>query len=131
MEREKIGKEENWFGDLNEESVEKSSEIPPQIGLPEPEDNPLIVQILSEPKEIELKARKGTMFVSDVERIEPSPLLKGTLILPKSLRFNMAKAIKRNNQDYTKFNLVSSKWRIYSVMDDGNKYYHAEIIPSE
>lgn len=116
---------------MNEENVEKSSEIPPQISLPEPTDEPLIVRILSEPKEIELKARKGTMFVSDVERLTPQPNLKGTLILPKSLRFNMAKAIKRTDRDYTKFNLVNSQWRIYSVLDDGNKYYHAEIMLTE
>lgn len=71
------------------------------------------------------------MFVSNVDRIEPTPVLKGTMILPKSLRFNMAKAIKQNEKDYTKFNLVNSVWRIYSVREDTNKYYHAEIVIME
>jgi len=116
---------------LNSENVTKSSEIPPQIVLPEADDLPLIVKILTEPKEIELKERAGTMFVSEVERIEPEPILNGTMILPKSLRFNMAKAIKRTEKDYTKFNLVNSKWRVYSVIDKGNKYYHAELMVIE
>lgn len=71
------------------------------------------------------------MFVSNVERIEPLPFLKGTMILPKSLRFNMAKAIKQNEKDYTKYDLVNSVWRIYSVREDTNKYYHAEMVLEE
>lgn len=71
------------------------------------------------------------MLVCNVKRIEPKPILNGTMILPKSLRFNMAKALRQNQKDYTKFNLVNSQWRIYSVNDDGNKYYHAEFIMEE
>lgn len=131
------GKKENgnWFSDIDSDSVEKSAEIPPQIDLPQPTEPSIVVQIASEPKEVNVPSRKGdTMMVCEAIRKTPEPIMTGTMILPKSLRFNMAKAIRRNGGDYTKSELSGTKWRIHSVMDDGNKYYQAEMlneIPTE
>lgn len=119
----------NWFEDLNKDSIEKSSEIPPRISLPDPSDDAVVVKILSEPETVEVKSRKDTMVVCEATRIKPEPIItKASLVMPNSLRFNMAKAITQAGKDYTKFKMVGSEWRITSVIDDGNKYYHAELV---
>lgn len=123
-----VKKSENWFNDLDSDSVEKSSEIPPRIELPQPDEPAIIVQIASEPHEVDVPSRKDTMMVCDAIRKTPEPVMNGTMILPKSLRFNMAKAIRREGKEYTTFKLSGSTWRIHSIREDKNKYYHAELV---
>lgn len=119
-----------WFDDIDNEKVEKASEIPPQIDLPEPDSDAIMVKILKEPYQVEVKSRGDSMLVTDVERLAPAPQIEGTMILPKSLRFNIAKAIKRDGGDFTKTKLEGKVIRVWSIVQDGNKYYQAEIVPS-
>lgn len=122
-----------WFDDLDSEKVSNASEIPQQIDLPEPDETGVMVKILSEPEQVEVKSRKGEhMTVCNVEKLAPEPVIQnGTIILGKSLKFNIAKALTRNKEDYTKVKLTGRVFRIWSVLDDGNKYYQCEMIPSE
>ena len=119
----------DWFADLEKEKVDKASEIPPQIDLPTIAESPIEVMITSKPFSVEVKSRSETMLVCNAKRILPEPIIeKGTMILPKSLRFNIAKALKQSGKDYEKIELKGLKIRIWSILQDGNKYYQAEIL---
>jgi len=119
----------DWFSDLEKEKVEKASEMPPQIELPNIAESPIEVEITSQPFEVEVKSRNENMLVVNAKRILPQPIIeKGTMILPKSLRFNIAKALKQSGKNYEKIDLKGMKLRIWSILQDGNKYYQAEIL---
>lgn len=128
MAKEKTGKD--WFDDIEPSKVDKACEIPPQIDLPAPGDPAILVAIQGEPKEVELTSRDDTMLVVDANRLTEPQLYDATMILPKSLRFNMAKAFQRNGQDFRKANLTGTTWRIWATTDKGSKYYQAELMPS-
>ena len=129
IEMEKEKENPDWFSDLEKEKVDKASEIPPQIDLPTIADTPIEVEITSKPFNVEVKSRNETMLVCNAKRTLPQPTIeKGTMILPKSLRFNIAKALKQSGKDYLKTDLKGLKIRIWSILQDGNKYYQAEIL---
>ena len=113
------------FDDIDENSIEKAAEVLPRLVLPQPDDQPIDFKLVSEPEVVDVASRPGeTMTVIEAE----TNGVKGSLILPKSLRFNMATALKRRNVNLAKFKFGGSVWRVWSVMDGQNKYYQTELV---
>lgn len=117
-----------WFEDLNEEKVKKASDIPPQIDLPKVDEPPIMVTLIDEPFEVEVTSRDEEMLVVNAKRESPLPQLAGTLILPVSLRFNIAKTLMQSGKDYKTVQLKGMSLRIWSIQQGENKYYQCEIL---
>lgn len=116
-----------WFDDIDDESLDKASEFPPQIPLPADEEDIIIITIKSESETV--KGKERDMEVVTADRISPEPIIEdGSFILAKSLRFNMAKALKQANIDHKKFKLTGSSWRIWATHKEGRKHYHCEMM---
>jgi len=115
----------NWYNDLDAKSIEKASEVLPRIDLPQPEEPPIIIAVNEDPYEVDVKDG-GKMFVGKVTMLSPEKR-EGSLIFPKSLRFNMAKALQRLDGNYKKTTIVGKTFKIWSIMDDGKKYYQGEL----
>lgn len=117
----------NWFDDIKQESVNKAAEIPPQIPLPNVDEDAIMVKLTGEPTTVIGKVRD--MIVAPAERLAPLPVIENaTIILAKSLRFNMAKSLQRAGQKYKKTPLKNTTWRIWATKPDEEKYYHCELL---
>ena len=118
-------KEKSWNDDINAESVSKASEILPKIALPQPGEPAIIVAVNEEPYMV-LDNEKREMFVGEVFQKYPSQI-SGTMVYPKSLRFNIAKALKRAQKDFRKASLSGLTFKVWSIEDNGQKFYQAEL----
>ena len=116
---------ENWYDDINPESVGKATEVKPRIDLPQPGQEPIIVAINEEPRIVKDSSERD-MFVGEVFQLSPNRI-EGSMIYPKSLRFNIAKAIARTDKNFKKVPLSGKTFKIWSVEDDGKKYYQCEL----
>lgn len=116
-----------WFDDIDEENLEKASEIPPQIPLPADENDIVTIIIKSEPRTV--KGVDRDMEVVEAKRVSPEPQIEnGSFILAKSLRFNMAKALKQADIDYKTTKLKGTSWSVWASHQDGKKYYQCEML---
>ena len=107
-------------------NVEKSATIGDKIDLPSTPMHELYIVLTGEPTEIETV--NGPAVVVDVETFNGPVTEKGYVYLPKSLRYNMATAIKRNGDDPTTFQFEGSKWKVTRDENEGKTYYHARMI---
>lgn len=115
----------NWYDDIDQKSVERACEVLPQIELPNPGDPPIYVALNEEPRAVETK-ELGDMMVCNAVQLSPNKI-EGTIILPKSMRFNMAKSIARTDKDFRKVKLTGKTFKLWSIMDGSQKYYQAEL----
>jgi hypothetical protein len=118
----------NWFDDIETEKVKKVTDNTNDfIRLPEPDEAGIYVIIENEPHEIETK--NGKTFVVDAIKKNPDSdvLTKGSMFLPKSLRFQMAVQLDRKNQNF-KTGISGTKWRIWSNDETGQKFYNCELL---
>lgn len=113
------------FDDIDEQSLENAAEVLPRIQLPQPDDQPIDYQLVSEPEMVDVKSRPGETMVV-IEAVTNG--VKGSMIIPKSLKFNMAAALVRRNVNPKTFKFTGSVWRVWSVMEGQNKYYQTELI---
>lgn len=124
----------NMYDDINPESVEKASEVLPRINLPQPEEDPIIVALNEEPYVVEIpnaaEGKPGEMVVGKVFQMSPERK-EGSMVFPKSLRFNIAKAIAQTGKDYKKTKLTGKTFKVWSIMDGSQKYYQCELWSQE
>lgn len=119
----------NWYDDLDDDSVAKASEILPNIELPDVDKPPIIITPLEEPRTVETKQDRD-MFVGRVAQLATDNRKEGTMIYPKSLRFNIAKAFAREGKNFKKMKITGKVFKIWAIEDPENhqKYYQAELL---
>jgi hypothetical protein len=49
------------------------------------------------------------------------------MVYPKSLRFNIAKALTRAEKNFKKSTLTGLTFKVWSIEDNGQKFYQAEL----
>lgn len=121
-----MAKKENWFDDVDDDVVEKCSEIPTTFPLPKVDDEPIEYLILDEPFSIETPnsrynktAIKIPVSISGVE---------GEIFVPKSLKTNIAISLDKLGMDFRKSKLSGMILKIWmSKGNDGFEYYHCTI----
>ena len=113
------------FDDIDEKKLENAAEVLPRLTLPQPADPARNYKLLGEPEIVDVASRPGdTMIVVEAE----SDGITGSLIIGKSLEFNMGAAIKRRKQALKGFKFKGTTWRIWSIMDGQNKYYQTAMV---
>jgi len=123
-------KDNGVFGDIDAESVGKATEVLPRIDLPQPGQEAIIIVVKEEPYIVQDKSERD-MFVGKVMQLSPNQI-EGSMIYPKSLRFNMAKSIARTGADFKKTTLMDKTFKVWSVEDEGKKFYQADLwTPAE
>ncbi len=122
------------YDDINPQSVAKASEVLPRIELPQPGNDPIIVALNEEPYVVEIpnasEGKPSEMIVGKVFQLSPERR-EGSMVFPKSLRFNIAKAIAQTGKDYKKVKLQGKTFKVWSIMDGSQKYYQAELWSQE
>ena len=118
-----------WYDDLDEKKVLKATEIPPQIELPVPGHDPIVIVLTGKPYTVETK-RQDDMYVAEAVQLKPEKV-EGTIILPKSMRFHMAKSIARSGKDFKKVDLVGKAFKVWAVRDGDQTFYHAELYEQQ
>ena len=119
-----------WTEDIDEEKLEKAAEfgeIPPRLPLPDIGEI-VTVKFLDEPKKIEAEAIPGgSMFVAEVEHAGQ----KYQMIAPKSLRFQLARAMKVHNVELVGsiFQIGATKGNVMGII--GAKVYFASLVERE
>jgi hypothetical protein len=118
-------KPKTWADDINPESVSKAKEILPKIDLPQPGQTPIVIWVDEEPYEV-LDREDRPMMVGEATQLIPNEM-RGSMVYPKSLRFNISKTISRTGIDFKKAKLTGMSLKIWSIEDNGQKFYQAEL----
>ena len=119
-----------WMEDIDQEKLEKAAEfgeIPPRLSLPEIGEI-VTVKFLDEPQKIKAEVIPGgSMFVADVEHAGQ----KYQMIQPKSLRFQLARAMKVHNVGLvgSTFQIGATKGNVMGII--GAKVYFASLVEKE
>lgn len=120
-----MNKEKSWNDDINPKSVSKASEILPKIALPQPGEPAIVIAVNEEPYMVHDNDNRE-MFVGEVFQKYPNQLT-GSMVYPKSLRFNIAKALERAGKTFKKEKLSGLTFKVWSIEDNGQKFYQAEL----
>lgn len=124
----------NYYDDIDDGALSRASEVVPKIDLPQPGEESIIVAFNEEPRQVDIpnpgEDMPATMLVARVFQLSPERM-EGSIVLPKSLRFNIAKAIRQSGKDHKKTKLTGKTFKIWSIMDNGQKYYQSALFTQE
>jgi len=121
-----MANKDNWFDDVEKETVDKGVEIPTTFQLPKLDEGSIEYEIIGEPFNIDTPESKYNKTASKL----PVSLMgvKGEIFLPKSLKTNIAVSLEKMEKDFTKAKLNGMFITVWMQSgNDGFNYYHCSL----
>lgn len=121
--------EQEWDSDLNPESVENASEIPPTFPMPALGEEMVFV-VDGEPYVIETPQSKYNKTAVKLAVKTGEGNIPGEIFLGKSLKFNYKTQLRRNG--ITPKEAIGMHLRVRHIEgEDGNEYYNCLLYSAE